>query len=441
MLQSVLQPAPGADSHLTEAVVWFATSLSPLNLLLFFSSCGLHSHLPINFYFAVMLGRSNVATNKRSLKFAAAGVFVFFVTLYTFHPFTSSKDTAIKSKDISFASRHPALEPNERDALCSSHGVHPAHTAHSHGRRKVYDLFMLNTELDWLEIRLHELASQVDYFVILESPITFTGLPKKMFYQENKSQFKEFENKIIHHVMEPPPEGHPGHVDAGSFVRGSPEYEAHAWTMERFQRNAMFSQVLPFLTNDAAPKQNDVIMVSDIDEIPRPATVQLLRECQFGRLTTLRSRFYYYSFQWLHRGQEWAHPQATTYNGAEKTILPASLRELDGSLAAVPDSEKQTIWNSAWHCSSCFATIAEMLGKMKSFSHTNLNAEKFRSKERIVEHIRSGKDLWDRWFQWYSRIEDNQDLPEYLKAEAKQGRFMYMINRDGENAGFEDYFA
>jgi len=28
---------------------------------------------------------------------------------------------------------------------------------------------MINTELDWLEIRLHELESQVDYFVILES--------------------------------------------------------------------------------------------------------------------------------------------------------------------------------------------------------------------------------------------------------------------------------
>jgi beta-1,4-mannosyl-glycoprotein beta-1,4-N-acetylglucosaminyltransferase len=298
---------------------------------------------------------------------------------------------------------------------------------------------MLNTELDWLEIRLHELASQVDYFVILESPIAFTGLPKQMYYQENKSPFQQFEDKIIHHVLEPPPEGHSSHVEAGTFVRGSPEYEAHAWTMERFQRNAMFSQVFPLLTNDAAPNHNDVIMVSDIDEIPRPATVQLLRECQFGRLTTLRSRFYYYSFQWLHRGKEWAHPQATTYNGTDRTIPPASLRELDGSLAAVPDSEKQTIWNSAWHCSSCFSTIAEMLVKMESFSHTNLNAEKFRDRERIVEYIRNGWDLWDRWFQWYARVEHNQDLPEYLKNEAKQGRFTYMINRDGENAGFEDY--
>ena len=399
---------------------------------------------------AIMLPRSNITNNKRFLKISAAGVFILLIFFYTFSilplPFTSSRDTRIESHDISFASIQRVLDPGERDALCSSHGVPafytPPHASHSHRRRKVYDLFMLNTELDWLEIRMHELASQVDYFVILEAPTTFTGLPKKMYYEDNKEIFKEFEDKIIHHVLEPPPAGHPGHVEASeasTFVRGSAEYEAHAWVMERFQRNAMFSQVLPYLEGDAAPTEDDVIIVSDIDEIPRPATVQLLRECQFGRLTTLRSKFYYYSFQWLHRGQEWAHPQATTYHGANRTILPASLRELDGSAVGALDSEKQTIWNSAWHCSSCFRTLDEMLGKMKSFSHTNLNAEKFRSKEWIVEHIRNGRDLWDRWFQWYDRVDDNQDLPEYVKEESKQGRFMYMVDRDGEGAGFEDY--
>ncbi|KAF2647473.1 glycosyltransferase family 17 protein [Lophiostoma macrostomum CBS 122681] len=397
-----------------------------------------------------MFPQSNIGTVKRFSKIAAATTFVLIVVFYAIPilplPLIPSYDTTIKPNDIPLPSKERMLEPSERDALCYSHGI-PAyhqswqtkHTSQIHDRRKVYDLFMLNTELDWLEIRLHELAPQVDYFIILESPTTFTGLPKQMYYQDNKHMFQEYEDKIIHHVLAPPPEGHPGHVDASSFVPGSPEYEEHAWTMERFQRNAMFSQVLPLLTNDSAPNHNDVIIVSDIDEMPRPATVQLLRECHFGRMTTLRSRFYYYSFQWLHRGQEWAHPQATTYHGANDTILPHSLRELDGSAVGVSDSEQQTIWNAAWHCSSCFATLAEMLGKMESFSHTNLNAGRFRNKERIVARVRQGKDLWDRWFQWYKRVDDNKDLPEYLKQAAKKGRFMYMVDRDGENAGFEDY--
>ena len=395
-----------------------------------------------------MLTGSNFTTKKRFLVVSSAAVFACLIAFYIIPVlpsyFTSSShDTVITSDDISFVSSDKHLSTLTRDALCSAHNVpsyHP-HTPDIHHRRKVYDLFMLNTELDWLEIRLHELASQVDYFVILEAPTTFTGLPKQMYFQDNKDMFKEFEGKIIHHVLEPPEKGHPGHVANGTYIPGTPEYESHAWTMERYQRDAMFTQVLPFLTDKAAPNEDDVIIVSDIDEIPRPATVQLLRECHFGRLTTLRSKFYYYSFQWLHHGKEWAHPQATTYHGPNFTVLPASLREMDGSILSIPSTEKQTIWNSSWHCSSCFATLSELLNKMKSFSHTNLNEEKFRNEERIIEHIRKGKDLWDRWFQWYVRVEGNQDLPAYLAEQAKTGRFGYMIDRDGEGAGFVDYVS
>ncbi|KAH6638392.1 glycosyltransferase family 17 protein [Boeremia exigua] len=393
-----------------------------------------------------MLTGSNFTTRKRILTAsAAAGLFCtiafYLVPVLPLHPHTSSHDTAIGGHDVSLAASGERLSPLARSNLCSAHGVAPYHPHISpvNNKRKVYDLFMLNTELDWLEIRLHELASQVDYFVVLEAPTTFTGLPKKMFYGDNKKHFQQFEAKIIHHVLEPPEKDVLGHVENSTVVPGTAEYESHAWTMERYQRNAMFTQVLPFLTGDAAPNQDDVIIVSDIDEIPRPATVQLLRECQFGRMTTLRSVFYYYSFQWLHRGEEWRHPQATTYHGPSRTLLPASLRELDGSSLSIPSSELHTIWNSGWHCSSCFATIAEMLVKMQSFSHTNLNAERFRSRDRIVQHIREGKDLWDRWFQWYKRVDGNQDVPEYLKKEAEKGRFGYMINRDDKAAGFTDF--
>ena len=44
---------------------------------------------------------------------------------------------------------------------------------------------------------------------------------------------------------------------------------------------------------------------------------------------------------------------------------------------------------------------------MKSFSHTELNKEKFSDKKRIVDRIRHGKDLWDGWGQYYDRVENN----------------------------------
>ncbi|RAL66239.1 hypothetical protein DID88_005910 [Monilinia fructigena] len=92
----------------------------------------------------------------------------------------------------------------------------------------------------------------------------------------------------------------------------------------------MFTQVIPQLNGVQTANIGDVLIVSDIDEIPRPETLDLLRICDFNKRLTLRSRFYYYGFQFLHKGPEWAHPQATTYAGPTKTILPADLRNGEG---------------------------------------------------------------------------------------------------------------
>jgi len=306
---------------------------------------------------------------------------------------------------------HGFLPADEALTYCAAHKWKPFPNRQT--RRKTYDLFMINSEVDWLEIRLNELHTHVDYFVILESEKTFTGLPKPMVVQENWDKLAKFHHQIIYHIVTDPPPP-----------------TADSWAHERHQRNAMFSQVFPSLNSTQAANEGDVILVSDVDEIPRPATLTLLRNCQFPQRLTLRSAFYYYSFQWAHVGPEWAHPEATFFTTLRTTILPADLRG--------PSFQKQDLWNAGWHCSSCFSTLAEMLRKMESFSHTEYNEERFRDKERIVRLVREGKDLWGRWGQWYRRVDGNQDLPGYLKGVDGE-RFAYMLDRDGVGAGFVDY--
>jgi beta-1,4-mannosyl-glycoprotein beta-1,4-N-acetylglucosaminyltransferase len=80
-----------------------------------------------------------------------------------------------------------------------------------------------------------------------------------------------------------------------------------------------------------------------------------------------------------------------------------------------------------------------MLLKMKSFSHTNYSKEKFRGKEWIVSHVRVGKGMRDRWGQWYDRDKANRDFPMWLDNKANEKRFAYMLDKDGERAGFVDY--
>ena len=312
------------------------------------------------------------------------------------------------------------LPLSEAQALCRAHGWKAFNAKARRPRRKMYDLFMINSEMDWLEIRMETMYKHVDYFVIVESPVTFTGHEKPLKMKDNWDRFAKFHKKMIYKVLENPPLG-----------------AARTWDYEDYQRNAMFTQVIPGLRGEQAPRIGDVIIVSDVDEIVRPAALQILRDCDFPRRLTLRSQFYYYGFQFLHKGLEWEHPQATTFQGVADTILPANLRNGEGGSKLRAWWEKADLWNAGWHCSSCFSTIGELLTKMSSFSHVSLNKEEYRDRNRIVDRVRNGLDLWDREGQIYEKIPDNEDIPGILKSEKE--KFKYLLDREGPNAGFTDY--
>lgn len=113
----------------------------------------------------------------------------------------------------------------------------------------IYDCFTFFNELDLLEIRLNVLKDVVDKFVLVEARQTHTGKPKPLYYEDNKSRYAAFNDRIIHIVIDSFPE------DLG------------AWGRENFQRNA----IIRGLTNLGL---DDKVMISDLDEIPRPEIIQ-----------------------------------------------------------------------------------------------------------------------------------------------------------------------
>ncbi|EXJ80669.1 hypothetical protein A1O3_06953 [Capronia epimyces CBS 606.96] len=300
------------------------------------------------------------------------------------------------------------LPVEQAEELCKSQNFTVFPERHHH--RKVYDLFLIGTELDWLEIRLNELHRQVDYFVIVESPRTFTNLRKPLHFKDNFERFQRFAPQIIYRM-----------VDFDGMEDNS------TWEREAYQRNSLFDAVFPSLVGVQAPSLGDVIMVSDTDEIPRPWTITLLRNCEYPQRVTLRSRFFYYSFQWEHAESDWYHPQATFYHGSA-TIRPENLR--------MGQSDRE-IFNSSWHCSSCFETVAEMANKIGSFSHTEYDQPEFKDPAEIVRRVRNGLDLFDREDEKYEKVDSRTDIPAYLKA--NEERFAFMIDRDPLNANFRDY--
>ncbi|OAA44438.1 glycosyltransferase family 17 [Cordyceps fumosorosea ARSEF 2679] len=299
-------------------------------------------------------------------------------------------------------------------ALCNHHGW-PEFPRQTTTVRKVYDMFLINTEIDWLEIRLATLYPVVDYFIIVEASRTFTGLQKGLLVKESWPKFSRFHAKMVYHEVTYP----------STFTA------ADAWETEIYTRNALLNQALQKLAGQQKPQQQDVLVVTDVDEVPKPMTLEVLRHCQFPRQVTLRSRFYYYSFQFLHRGVEWYGPKATFYEG-ENTVLPHDLRASQGLKAA----DQADMWNASWHCSSCFGTIEEFRVKMKSYSHTEHNSPQYLDQDWIRAHVRTGKDMWERPGEYYEQIADNTDVPPYILDNPK--KYSYMLNRSGENAGFLD---
>jgi beta-1,4-mannosyl-glycoprotein beta-1,4-N-acetylglucosaminyltransferase len=228
---------------------------------------------------------------------------------------------------------------------------------------KVYDCFTFYNELDLLNIRLHELNDYVDYFVIVESKDTFSGLDKPLFFKDNKHLYGKFLNKIIHIVVEK-----------------TPHFKEDAWQREYFQRNEIMRGLVHC-------EKEDVIIISDVDEIPKGRMINgifVQLESKKRQIIACECTFY----RWfLNRKSPiyWVGPAITRYKNLIKRS-PQNVRD--------QRTKYLTIKNSAWHFSN-MGGFKIYIDKMKAYSHfkessdtlsySNLDVYKHISKLELVE--------------------------------------------------------
>jgi beta-1,4-mannosyl-glycoprotein beta-1,4-N-acetylglucosaminyltransferase len=113
----------------------------------------------------------------------------------------------------------------------------------------VYDAFTYFNEDLLLEIRLEELNSIVDKFVICESTYTHAGNYKGLNFDINK--YPKFKDKIIYIIDDNPP-----HREQVEVKKQGP-----AWENENHQREELKKGLVKC-------REGDIIIVSDLDEIP-----------------------------------------------------------------------------------------------------------------------------------------------------------------------------
>ena len=110
---------------------------------------------------------------------------------------------------------------------------------------RLFDCFCFFKELDLLEIRLKELSPAVDRFVLAESHWDFAGNPKPLYYADNRERFAEFQDRIVHIVIDE-----------------RPPQEDTRFAFQHHQSDQLLRGL-----GDAGP--NDIVLISDLDEIPR----------------------------------------------------------------------------------------------------------------------------------------------------------------------------
>ncbi|KZL81899.1 glycosyltransferase family 17, partial [Colletotrichum incanum] len=356
----------------------------------------------------------NKPSSSYHLKYLA--VFASIVFIWLVWRLDLHQEVVEKARNIAHPSNTPyngrtaseVLPPEKASEYCDHYRLKPANYDLVR-KRKVFDLLLINTEVEMLEIRMGQMAPYVDYFVILESDKTFTDHPKPLYIKENWNIFKPWHNKMILRTM-----------DLEALKDDS------TWDREAKSRNAMYEQVIPTLVGEQAAAIDDVLIVSDVDEIPKPEILRALRNCNIPPRVTIHSKIYYYSYQWLARN-DWAHPQATVYRGAN-TVLPDDLRK---------NADDHHFNHGGWHCSYCFSTVEEMAQKINSFSHAELNKPEFKDPDWVVDVARRGLDIFGRGESNFDRIETNHDVPDYVKHNSY--KFRFLLDRDPPNGNFRDY--
>jgi len=250
----------------------------------------------------------------------------------------------------------------------------------------IFDCFPFFNEFDALEIRLHELSGLVDYFVLGESPTTFTGKQKPLLQPHLLDRFAAFRHQIIYCVM---PRAKPGNAMGADTAQ-------KRWLLQRLAGMA---------------KPSDYVIVADADEVA--SRVGLQKAIGLSRpIVGLELWNLYYKLNCVRPG--WiSHPKLARYERiVEAGHDPVALRNAGGPKVAP----------AGWH----FSFMTDIAAKIDAWGHQEKNRPPFNTPEHIAECVETGKDLFQRPGRDGRFVEDISFLPAYVRENPE--RFGHLLH-------------
>lgn len=249
----------------------------------------------------------------------------------------------------------------------------------------VYDMFTYNGEADMLEIRLNILNPHVDYFVIGEAPVTFSGKSKPLYFDQQLERFDKFLPKIIYVVTD-------HFYDPELLHSMQLQYDIKI-TPQPFLMAFYQKEHLAEALRDA--KDDDMVYYGDVDEIWTPQQVQK----EPAKLEQLM-----YSLYLNYRSNE---PWKGTAIATVAQVKRYGLNQIRGN-------SKLILPNGGWHFTN-MGGYNEVIRKLESYDHQEVNTAQV--KADLAERYMYPQDFLGRDFKLW---EDESEWPQFLRETKAQ---------------------
>ena len=256
---------------------------------------------------------------------------------------------------------------------------------------KIYDCFMYFDEEIVLETRLNYLAPYVDFFVIVESCYTHKGDKRDLKF--NIKNYKEFKDKIIYKIYdEIPNKIEQVLVDDNEDTKYR-KYTMNALYRENAQRNYINNGI-----KDA--KENDLILISDVDEIPNLSNINFSEINE--KIILFKQDMFYYKFNLKLPETIWVGTKACKKKYFKSPQWLRNIKDrkyapyrIDAFFSDYKYINVKLINNGGWHFTN-IKSPEELEYKMKSYLHHrefDLNPLKLDDIKKIMENKKAIYDL------------------------------------------------
>ena len=274
------------------------------------------------------------------------------------------------------------------------------------------------------DLRFNILDEHVTKFVVVESKFTHSGEKRNLLFDINK--YSKFKNKINYIILE----NEPGNLeiinDSDTADKKNSKYIMNALKRENYQRNG--------ITNGLKEASaDDLILISDVDEIPNLSNLEL--ENINNEIILFKQNFYYYKFNLKLEDMPWLGTKACKFKELKSPQWLRNVKDkkypfwrLDILFSNKKYSNIKFIENGGWHFSN-MKSPAEIEKKMRTYLHHREYDINPLGEEKIKEIIKSKKsiynlraDMKNEKFDGTQNLKptDGSELPNYIKINKKK---------------------